>query len=263
MSGSTFAQIADDLAQARESRTPIEPVGARLGEGRIAHAYDVQRIGIARCVAAGDRVVGRKIGLTSTTVQNQLGVDQPDFGTLLASMEILSGESVADSFIQPKVEAEVAFILARDLTGDVLTPSDLMGAIACATAAIEIVDSRIRDWDIDILDTVADNASSARYVLGTERRRMEDLDLRLCGMVLEKNGEVGSLGVGAACLGHPLHAALWLARTMVAHDTPLRAGDVVLSGALGPMVSVMPGDRVVASIQGLGSVSVTFGGRSG
>jgi len=227
-------EIAGDLAMARASRKPIDPIQSRLDERSVASAYEVQRSVVARWRREGDRVVGRKIGLTSVAVQKQLGVDQPDFGALLASMEAS--------------------------TGEIITPSDVVRAIAWATPAIEIVDSRIRDWKIGILDTIADNASSARYVLGAERRRVEDLDLRLCGMVLEKNGEACSLGVGAACLGNPLHAALWLARTMVSYGSPLREGDVVLSGALGPMVGVAGGDRIVASIQGLGSVSVGFEG---
>ncbi len=258
--GTVVDGIARDLATARASRKPIEPIESRLDERSVASAYAVQRSVVARWLRAGDRVVGRKIGLTSVAVQKQLGVDQPDFGALLASMEASAGEIIANTFIQPRVEAEVAFILSRDLTGELITPSDLQRAIAWATPAIEIVDSRIRDWKIGIMDTIADNASSARYVLGTARRRVEDLDLRLCGMVLEKNGEACSLGVGAACLGHPLRAALWLARTMVSHDAPLREGDIVLSGALGPMVGVAGGDRIVASIQGLGSVSVGFEG---
>ncbi len=251
-------QIAEDLRVARESRYPIAPIHSRLPDASLASAYDVQRKLIGGWLRAGDRVVGRKIGLTSDAVQKQLGVDQPDFGTLLASMEVFTGESVANSFIQPKVEAEVAFLLSRDLTGEVITPSDVLRAIAWATPALEIVDSRIRDWKIGILDTVADNASSGRYVVGADLRRLEDLDLRLCGMILEKNGEVCSVGVGAACLGHPLNAALWLARTMVARGSPLREGDLVLSGALGPMVGVSSGDRVVATIQGLGTVRVSF-----
>ncbi len=250
--------IARDLAAARASRAPIAPIHARLDEPSIASAYEVQKNVVERWLGSGDRVVGRKIGLTSAAVQKQLGVDQPDFGALLASMEVSSGERIAYAFIQPRVEAEVAFILSRDLKSEIVTASDVRRAIAWAAPAIEIVDSRIRDWNIDILDTIADNASSARFVLGTDRRRVDDLDLRLCGMVLEKNGEASSLGVGAACLGHPLNAALWLARTMVAHGSPLREGDIVLSGALGPMVGVAAGDRVDASIQGLGSVSVAF-----
>jgi 2-keto-4-pentenoate hydratase len=256
--GSRAEALARDLATARESRTPLAPIRSRLADGGIAAAYEVQQKGVARLLSAGDRVVGRKVGLTSVAVQKQLGVDRPDFGTLMASMEVLSGEDIPYDFIAPRVEAEVAFILARDLTSEIVTPSDLMGAIAWATPAIEIVDSRIEGWKIGILDTIADNASSARYVLGPERRRVEGLDLRLCGMVLEKNGEVSSLGVGAACLGHPLLAALWLARTMATHGEPLREGDVILSGALGPMVGVSSGDRVSATIQGLGSVSVSF-----
>jgi 2-keto-4-pentenoate hydratase len=251
-----LVEIARDLARARTSRTPIAPIHPRLVPPSVAVAYEVQRAGIAEMVSAGDRVVGRKIGLTSAAVQEQLGVDAPDFGTLMASMEVLSGEAISDTFIQPRVEAEVAFILSRDLARERITPSDLLRSIAWATPALEIVDSRVQDWKIGILDTIADNASSGGYVLGAERRRIEDLDLRLCGMVLEKNGEVSSVGVGAACLGNPLHAALWLARAMVAHGSPLREGDVVLSGALGPMVGIREGDHIVASLQGLGSVSV-------
>jgi 2-keto-4-pentenoate hydratase len=160
--------------------------------------------------------------------------------------------------LQPRAEAEVACVLGRDLTATDPTTSEVLRAIACVLPAIEIVDSRIQDWKISLVDTIADNASSAMYVLGTEPRNLADVDLRLCGMVLTKNDNVVATGAGAACLGHPLHAVRWLAGTMVAKGRPLRAGDVVLSGALGPMTAVAAGDRVRAEIAGLGTVSVRF-----
>jgi 2-keto-4-pentenoate hydratase len=174
-------------------------------------------------------------------------------------MEIGDGGLLLSSrVLQPKAEAEVAFILAADLTSPEVTREEVASAIAYAVAAIEIVDSRIADWKITFADTVADNGSSAFYVLGTVRKPLAGLDLWTCGMALEVNGEVVSLGAGVACLGHPLNAATWLARTLAARGEPLRKGDVVLSGALGPMAAIKPGDTVRATIGGLGSVSFTF-----
>lgn len=161
--------------------------------------------------------------------------------------------------MQPKVEAEVALVLERDLTGENLTSVDVLNATAYALPAIEIVCSRIRDWDIRITDTVADNASAGLYVLGQRPVKLDALDLRLAGMVMERGGEPVTFGVGAACLGHPLNAALWLARTMVRMGQPLQAGDVVLTGALGPMVPVNAGEHFEVQIQGLGSVRTVFG----
>ena len=185
-------------------------------------------------------------------------MNEPDYGTLLASTELLSDDEVPARLIQPKAEAEVAFVLARDLRADLLSFPDLLAAIDFALPAIEIVDSRIERWDIGIVDTIADNASTAMYVLGTDPVSPRTLDLRLAGMVLEKNGEPLSFGAGAACLGHPLRAALWLARKMVRSGTPLLAGDVILSGALGPMLPAVPGDFFEARISGLGAVRTRF-----
>lgn len=207
----------------------------------------------------GRRVVGRKIGLTAKAVQVQLGVDQPDYGVLFEDMEVTDGGSLsAGRALQPKAEAEVALVLARDITQGDPTPDDVAAAVDYAVSAIEIVDSRIADWKITFADTVADNGSSAFFVLGSERKGLPGLDLFTCGMAMEINGEVASLGAGAACLGHPLKACAWLARVMVENGTPLRAGDVVLTGALGPMVALKPGDHVRASIGGLGTVSFTY-----
>ena len=223
-------------------------------------AYDIQALNTRAWQEAGRRIVGRKVGLTAKAVQIQLGVDQPDFGVLFDDMEIADGGVLDPSLVlQPKVEAEVAFILGADLTDAETTMDAAAAAVAEVVPAIEIVDSRIADWKITFADTVADNGSSAFYVLGDVRRPLTDLDLWTCGMVLEVNGEVVSLGAGAACLGHPLKALAWLAQTLAQRGDPLRAGDVVLSGALGPMVNVKPGDAVRATIGGLGVVGFSLG----
>lgn len=222
-------------------------------------AYQIQEINTRYWTAAGRRIVGRKIGLTSRAVQQQLGVDQPDFGMLFADMEVASGSEVALArLLQARAEAEIACVLQRDLPDPNVTTSEVLRAIAYVLPAIEIVDSRIRDWKITLVDTIADNASSAMYVVGTEPRSVSAVDLRLCGMLLTKNDVGVATGAGAACLGHPLHAVTWLARTMVEKGRPLQAGDIVLSGALGPMTAVAAGDLVRAEIAGLGCVSVKF-----
>jgi 2-keto-4-pentenoate hydratase len=222
-------------------------------------AYAVQSINTAHWVDTGRRIVGRKVGLTAKAVQAQLGVDQADFGVLFDDMSIEDGGILlASRVLQPKAEAEVAFILSADLLDPQVTREQVAEAVSEVVAAIEIVDSRIADWKITFADTVADNGSSAFYVLGGERKPLAGLDLWTCGMALEVNGEVASLGAGVACLGHPLNAATWLARTLAERGEPLRAGDVVLTGALGPMVALKPGDVVKASIGGLGCVSFTY-----
>ncbi len=249
---------ADRLHEAARARTPIAPFRQQLGEREIATAYAIQQVNVARALAAGDRITGRKIGLTSLAVQRQLGVSEPDYGTLLGGMELVTGDEVPARLIQPKAEAEVAFVVGRDLRAELISFADLLAAIDCALPAIEVVDSRVARWDIGIVDTVADNASAAMYVLGAEPVSLRSLELRLCGMVLEKNGEALSFGAGAACLGHPLRATLWLARKMARSGTPLVAGNVVLSGALGPMLVAEPGDFFEARISGLGTVRTRF-----
>jgi 2-keto-4-pentenoate hydratase len=231
-----------------------------IGSDDPAVAYAVQAQGTAARVAAGATIVGRKIGLTSPAVQAQLGVDQPDFGVLLDDMNV-TGEPVSmwtRRLLQPKVEAEVAFILGADLEEGDLGPDQVRAAVAHAVAAIEIVDSRIAGWNITFADTVADNGSSALYVLGTTTRTLAEVEPVEVDMTMTRNGEVVSTGNGAACLGDPLLALVWLARTARDLGEPLRAGQVVLSGALGPMVTVQPGDIFEAHISGLGCVSVTF-----
>lgn len=251
---------ADALAKALDSGVPIAPIKDELTPLGLDGAYAVQERLTARALSAGRRLVGRKIGLTSKAVQAQLGVDQPDYGMLYADMEIAEHEEIAPSrFISPRVEAEVAFVLGQDVNDPDVTLGQIIRAIDFALPAIEIVDTRIADWKISILDTIADNASSGAYVLGGSPVKVDALDLRLCGMVLEHQGEPVSVGCGAACLGNPLAAAVWLARTMAKVGRPLVAGDVILSGALGPMVSVTPGGGYQARINGLGSVNVRFG----
>jgi 2-keto-4-pentenoate hydratase len=205
------------------------------------------------------RIVGCKIGLTARAVQAQLGVDQPDFGMLFDDMGYGDGEPVPLAILhQPKIEAEVAFVLGRDLTAEQPTQVDVINAIEYALPALEIVGSRIAGWNIKFVDTVADNASSGAYVLGATPRKLSEFDLRLCGMVTSRRGEPVSVGAGAACLGNPLNAVVWLARTMAAVGSPLHAGDLVLSGALGPMVAVQPGDIFDTRIHGLGCVKAVF-----
>jgi 2-keto-4-pentenoate hydratase len=222
-------------------------------------AYAVQSINTEFWQQSGRRIIGRKIGLTALAVQKQLGVDQPDFGVLFADMAIDDGGILqASSVIQPKAEAEIALVMGRDLNHSEAGIQDVIAAVAYALPAIEIVDSRIADWKISFADTVADNGSSAFFVLGSEPRSLAGLDLRTCGMILEVNGHVASLGAGAACLGHPLNAAAWLARRLAATNEGLRAGDIVLTGALGPMVALQPGDIVRASIGGVGSCGFRY-----
>lgn len=234
-------------------RDVLEPTDA-------AGAYAIQAINTRAWQDEGRRIVGRKVGLTAKAVQVQLGVDQPDFGVLFDDMRIENGGVLQPSkAIQPKAEAEVALVLARDLDGSDVDAAAVAEATDYAVAAIEIVDSRIEDWKISFADTVADNGSSAFFVLGEDRYPLEGLDLYTCGMALEVNGQIVSVGAGAACLGHPLEAAAWLARTLAVAGEPLRAGDIILTGALGPMVALKAGDEVVAKIGGLGRVSFSCG----
>ncbi|WDU64054.1 fumarylacetoacetate hydrolase family protein [Pseudomonas poae] len=250
--------LALRLRQAYEHGT-VKPLRDGLDPTDATGAYAVQAINTLHWVQQGRRIVGRKVGLTAVAVQAQFNVNQPDFGVLFEDMRIADGGVLApSSMLQPRAEAEVALVLSQDITSPTATVQDIIAATSHAVAAIEIVDSRIADWNITFADTVADNGSSARFVLGKETRALEGLDLYTCGMVLEVNGSIASVGAGAACLEHPLKAAAWLARTLAIAGEPLRAGDIVLTGALGPMVTLKPGDRVEAKIGGLGAVSFTY-----
>ncbi len=253
-------ELAARLRNAAETGVPIPPIRDELAEGGVEAAYAVQAANTEHYVRHGRRISGRKIGLTSKAVQKQLGVDSPDFGALFADMEVVDGDEIALSrLMQPKVEGEITLVLGRDLSGEQLTLTDVMSAVDYALPSIEIVGSRIENWNIRLLDTVADNASSGLYVLGGRPVKLDEVDWRLCGMVMERRGEQVSAGAGAACLGNPLNAALWLARTMVEVGSPLKAGDAIMTGALGPMVAVAPGDIMEVRINGLGSVRAVFG----
>ncbi|WP_246210359.1 2-keto-4-pentenoate hydratase [Nocardioides piscis] len=227
--------------------------------GNVHAAYAVQRAGVARRVAEGARITGRKVGLTSDAVQEQLGVDQPDFGVLLDDMAHANGAAVPiRAFLQPKVEAEIAFVLEHELAEGDLEIEQVRAAVAYAVAALEICDSRIADWNISFTDTVADNASSGAYVLGSDRRTLDEFDPRDVVMSMTVTDQEESAGTGAACMGDPLLALQWLARKARDLGEPLGAGQVILSGALGPMRPVTAGALVTASVTDLGSVSCTF-----
>lgn len=254
------AEAATRLLDAATSQQPCPPVRDLIGPDDLQAAYAVQRRNAEARIAAGATVVGRKIGLTSPAVQAQLGVDQPDFGILFADMAHPDGAEIpADAVLQPRVEAEVAFVLKADLVDGDLDAAQVRAAVDYAIAALEVCGSRIADWDISFGDTVADNASAGAYVLGTGKKTLEEFIPKDVEMSMTVDGEEVSTGSGAACLGDPINALVWLARRARDLGEPLRAGQVVLSGALGPMKAIDPGAQVAAHITGLGAVSMSLG----
>lgn len=253
-------EAAERLRRAAELREPCAPIRDLIAPDDVRAAYAVQSELVAGRLAAGARVVGRKIGLTSPAVQTQLGVDRPDFGVLFDDMACDPEQPVPSQLLlQPKVEAEVAFMLGSDLDQEDIDVAAARAAVAYVVAALEIVDSRIRDWDISFADTVADNASSGLYVLGPERHTLDEVEPADVEMVMYVDGEQVSSGDGSMCLGDPLAALAWLARTAREFGEPLRAGQVILSGALGPMTPLRAGQVVTTEISGLGSVRATIG----
>lgn len=255
----TAQRVAAALVTAQAEARAVEPVVGELGASNTQAAYEVQELAIAQLEAAGARRVGRKVGLTNPAVQQQLGVDEPDFGVLLAHMDV-SEQAAVDTaaLIAPRIEAELAFVMARDVVDT--DRASVIAAVESVAAAFEIVDSRVRDWEISIVDTIADNASSALYVLGDARLPLTELTPAEVTMTLTRDGETISTGSGAACLGDPITALVWVAETAARLGRPLLAGEVVLSGALGPMVPFEAGHTYAAQISGLGSVQVTAEG---
>jgi len=250
--------LADRLSGAYSGGL-VEPIADELPEKTITAAYQIQLAQVGRWQAAGRRIAGRKIGLTSLAVQRQLGVDMPDFGHVMADM-IHGDHSVLpfDRLQQPRVEAEIALVLERDLDFEHVTVADVLAATGWIVPALEVVSSRIADWKISIFDTIADNASAGLVALGGTARRPDGVDLTGCEMSMVVNGEQAATGHGSDCLGNPLNAAAWLARAARDLGSPLRAGEVILTGALGPMAPVRPGDVVEATISGIGSVRTTL-----
>lgn len=254
-----IAMLGDELHHALENRSPVEPLTSRFPDLTIEEAYRIQQHMIRHRLRRGETVIGKKVGVTSKAVQTMLGVDQPDFGHLLSGMVYNVGEAIPiDTLIQPRAEGEIAFVLKRDLRGPGVTAADVLRATEGVMPCFEIVDSRIRDWKIRIQDTVADNASCGVFVLGDRMVDPRSVDLALCGMVLEKNGEVAATGAGAAALGHPANAVAWLANTLGRLGIGLQAGEVVLSGSLAALVPVEAGDSLSMAIGGVGACSIRF-----
>jgi 2-oxopent-4-enoate/cis-2-oxohex-4-enoate hydratase len=251
--------LGDELYTALRTQQTVEPLTNRFPDLSIEQAYRIQQRMIDRRLKDGERIVGKKIGVTSAAVMNMLGVHQPDFGYLTDAMIVNQGEAIdTATLIQPKAEGEIAFVLKRDLMGPGVSVADVLAATECVMPCFEIVDSRIRDWKIKIGDTVSDNASCGVFVLGDRAVSPMDVDLHTCGMVLEKNSEIVATGAGAAALGSPLNAVAWLANTLGSLGIGLKAGEVVLSGALAAMFPAQKGDFFRVSIGGLGECSVRF-----
>jgi 2-keto-4-pentenoate hydratase len=252
-------RIAEELLNAERSSKPVEPISRRFPEATVEDAYRIQVEGVRLRVAAGDPVRGHKVGLTAKVMQQQFGVDTPDFGQLRASMFHPEGTplSTAD-LIAPRVEPEVSFVLRRPLAGPGVTVSDVLAATDFVVPSLEIIDSRITDWQIGIVDTIADNASSALAVVGGNRTDVGDIDPRLIGVTLRSNGEVVETGASGAVLGNPATAVAWLANTLAAHGQSLGEGDLIMPGSCTRAVPLEAGQTVRADFDTLGHVSVTF-----
>jgi len=254
-----LSELADELWQAEQTCVPVEPLTKRHPDLEIEDAYAIQSLNIDRHVALGAQVCGRKVGLTSLPMQELLGVKEPDYGVLLDHMFVEEGDEVAlDRLLQPRIEAELAFVMEHDLAGPGVTAARALTAIAGALPAVEIVDSRVADWQIKLVDTVADNASSGLLIVGGNLRKVTDIDLRLVGVMVTRHGELVDTGAGAAILGNPARCVAWLANKLAAFGASLRAGDVILPGAVHRMISVTPGDVFRAEFAHLGTVTARF-----
>jgi 2-keto-4-pentenoate hydratase len=252
-------QIADTLLEAERSKQAVPPLTQQYTDLNVTDAYNVQLEVLQRKLSEGRTVIGKKVGLTSVAMQKMLGVDEPDYGHLLDDMKVENGAKVkVSNLLSPKIEAEIGFVLGEDLKGPNVTFLDVLMATKYVVPTLEIIDSRIADWKIGLVDTVADNGSSAMVVVGDETEEIDGIDLRSVGMILSKNGEMIATGSGAAALGHPAHAIAWLANKLHEFGITLKAGELILPGALSAAIAVGKGDTVTAQFGPVGSVSVIF-----
>ena len=260
---STIERCGDELYDAWRERRVLSPLLERFPGITTQDAYAISLRMVNRRVLAGETIVGKKIGVTSKPVQDMLGVYEPDFGQLTSGMVCTEADGVdLNTMIQPKAEAELAFVLERDLIGPGITATDVIRATAYVSPCFEIVDSRIRDWKIKIQDTVADNASCGVFLLGEAKGNPRKLDLQLAGMSLQRNGALHSTSVGAAVQGSPINAVVWLANTLGRLGLPFRAGEIILSGSQSPLLPVVDGDDLVCTIGGLGQCRARFHGKA-
>lgn len=256
---SILESLAQRLWNAQETRTPCDAPTSDHPDLTIEDAYGIQQINLERRIGAGARPAGRKIGLTSRAVQEWLGVAEPDFGGLLDDMAVPNGGSVEVSrLLQPRVEGELAFVLKRNLRGPGVTAAQVIAATDFVLPAIEIIDSRVKDWKFRIQDTIADNASSALFAAGSQPATLREIDTRTIGLTLRKNGAVVSTGAGVACLEDPVNAVVWLVNKLGTLGVEIEAGEIILSGALGPVSPVVAGDYITASIGRMAEVAVRF-----
>ncbi|MFE7743834.1 2-keto-4-pentenoate hydratase [Nocardia sp. NPDC057455] len=259
LSDAVRTELADELERAERERVAIDPLIARHSDIDVVDAYEIQLINIRRRLDAGARVVGHKVGLSSKAMQQMMGVDEPDYGHLLAEMEVYEDVPVeAGRYLFPRVEVEVGFVLGADLPGAECTEADVLAATVAFAPAIELIDSRIKDWNIGLADTISDNASSAGFVLGAERVAPKDIDIKAIDAVLTRNGEVVAEGRSDAVLGDPVIAVAWLARKVASFGVRLKAGDIVLPGSCTRAIDARPGDAFHAEFAGLGSVRLQF-----
>ncbi|MGQ4616929.1 fumarylacetoacetate hydrolase family protein [Nocardia sp. R7R-8] len=259
LSDAVRTELADELERAERDRVAIDPLIARHPDIDVVDAYEIQLINIRRKLAAGARVVGHKVGLSSKAMQRMMGVDEPDYGHLLAEMEVHEDVSVeAGRYLFPRVEVEVGFVLGADLPGAECTEEDVLAATVALAPAIELIDSRIKDWNIGLADTISDNASSAGFVFGARRVAPKDIDTTAIDAVLTRNGAVVAEGRSDAVLGDPVIAVAWLARKVAGFGVRLNAGDIVLPGSCTRAIDARPGDEFHAEFAGLGSVRLQF-----
>jgi 2-keto-4-pentenoate hydratase len=255
-----LSDIAQRLIEASRDLKPIDPITEAYPQIIIEEAYRIQLITVEDRTKKGGKVVGKKIGLTSPAMQQMFNVNEPDYGHLLDDMLVYQGEeSNTSQFLQPRIEGEIAFVLDRDLIGPGITPADVVRATAGVTAALEIIDSRIRDWKIKIQDTVADNASSGAFVLGSRFVPLTGLDLSCVGFVMTKNGKLAATGAGAAVLGSPAQSVAWLANKMGEYQISLKAGEIILSGSAVAAMPVKAGDSIHLTVDRIGDVGCFFG----